>query len=76
MSDTKAPCGMNSAVFIRLIANLFRHHPDDHVISLGDWKDIPGGRAPFFCPTARVTVGDFRRWTEEAGLEFVVGGPV
>lgn len=53
--------------FARLIANLYRKQPDDHVLTIGDWIPSPvsGDREPLFCGTVRVTVGDFRRWAPD-----------
>ncbi len=68
---TLAP--MTLAVFARLVANLYRHEPDECVITLGDWQSSPvADRAPLFHGTLRVTVGDFRRWAPD----HVRGGPI
>lgn len=50
--------------FARLVANLYRASPDDCVISLGDWIPSPvPERSHMFSAVMRVTVGDFRRWS-------------
>lgn len=64
-SKTTPPMALD--VFARLVANLYRHEPDETVITLGDWQPSPvsGDRDPLFHGTIRVTVGDFRRWAPD-----------
>lgn len=57
---------MSLREFARLVANLYRESPDDHVVTLGDWEESPvTDRHPLFHGAVRVTVGDFRRWSVE-----------
>ena len=72
--QNRTPAPMALDVFARLVANLYRHEPDDCVITLGDWQPSPvhGDARPLFHGTIRVTVGDFRRWVPD----HVRGGPM
>lgn len=57
---------ITAPVICRLVANLYRHHPDDHVLSIGDWSD-EFFDPPVFHASVQLTVGDFRRWAAELG---------
>jgi hypothetical protein len=52
---------MTARDFIRFVANLYEHQPDDYVVSIGHWTQMPGWALPEFYADVKTTAGELRK---------------